>query len=190
MMVFEVNFSERGKEIMVNLTVMFLIAVSGLLMGITYFIMGTLETAFLSVDCLIPQNVFVTTCQEWFNLALYPVLALRTVFVYANYFLIFGLIFGLFYMGFRAKKHPALLVIHIVLSMIIGYLSIEIANIYRVLIQNEILYNMLVPFPIYNKIMLYFPQFIFFIILVSGALGFFGVFKSAGQYSEGAEELG
>ena len=188
-MVFSLDLSQRGKEIFVNFMVMFYIAVSGLLMALVYFIMATIETAFLSVDCLIPQNVFVSTCQEWFTLALYPVLVLKEVFIYANYFLIFGLVFGLFYMGFKTKKHPVLLVVHIVISLIIGYLSIEIANIYRTLIGNEIIYNMLIPFPIYNKIMIYFPQFIFFVILASGAIGFMGVFKSINQYNQGAEDL-
>ncbi len=78
---------------------------------------------------------------------------------------------------------------HIVTSVIIGYLAIEIANVYRTLIENTIIYNMLIPFEIYNKIMLYFPQFIFFVILVSGAIGFIGVFKGINQYNQGVEDL-
>jgi len=80
---------------MVNIAVMFLIAVSGFLMAISYYIMSTLETAFRSVDCLIPQNIYFTTCQEWFNMALYPVLELKSLFIFASYFFIFGVVFGL-----------------------------------------------------------------------------------------------
>jgi len=185
-----IDFTKRGKEFMVNIAVMFLISVSGIFMAITYFIMKTVETAFKSVDCLIPQNVYFTTCQEWFEMALYPVLELRSILIFASYFFIFGLVFGLFFMGFRTKKHPALLVVHVISSIIIGYISIEIANIYRLLISNGILYEIMVPFSIYNKVMLYLPQFMFFVIFLSGIIGFMGVFKSAGQFKEGNEDLG
>jgi len=175
---------------MVNITVMFVVAVSGLLMALTYFIMQTVETAFMSVNCLIPQNIYFDSCQEWFELVLYPVLNLRYILVFANYFMIFGIVFGLFFMGFRTKKHPSLLVVHIISSIIIGYFAIEIANIYRLLISNDVIYGIMVPFPIYNKIMLYFPQFIFFVIFLSGIIGFIGVFKNTGQYKQGNEDLG
>jgi len=85
-MAIKINFTERGKEFMVNITVLFFIAVSGFFMAISYFIMETLETAFRSVDCLIPQNIYFDTCQEWFNMVLYPVLELRSLFVFASYF--------------------------------------------------------------------------------------------------------
>lgn len=186
----KIDFTERGKEFMVNIAVMFLIGVSGIIMAITYFVMKTVQTSFESVDCLIPQNIYFTTCQEWFEMAIYPVLELRHILVFANYFFIFGVVFGLFFMGFRTKKHPALFIVHIISSMIIGYLAIEIGNIYRLLISNPQLYSMMIPFPIYNKIMLYLPQFMFFVIFLSGIIGFMGVFKSAGQYKQGNEDLG
>lgn len=186
----KINFTERGKEFMVNIAVMLLVSVSGLLMGITYFLMQTLLTAFQGVDCLIPQNIYFTTCQEWFDMVLYPVLELKSLLIFANYFFIFGIVFGLFFYGFRTKKHPALLIVHIVSSIIIGYFAIEIANIYRLLISNEIIYNMMIPFAIYNKIMLYLPQFMFFVIFVSGIIGFMGVFKGTGQFKQGNEDLG
>lgn len=189
-MALRIDFTKSGREFMANIAVMFLVAVSGLLMALTYFIMQTLETSFKSVDCLIPQNIYFTSCQEWFDMVLYPVLELRYIFIFFNYFYIFAIVFGLFFMGFRAKKHPSLLVVHIVASIIIGYFAIEIGNIYRLLISNQFLYDIMIPFAIYNKIMLYFPQFIFFIIFLSGILGFMGVFKSAGQFKSGNEDLG
>ena len=184
------DLSERGREFMVNLSVVFLIFISGLIFAISYYFLATIHTAFLSIDCTIPQNALVSTCQEWFELGLYPILNLKYILIYASYFAIFGWVFGLFYMAFRTKKHPALLIVHIISSAIIGYISIEVANIYRTMIQNEILYNILLPFGIYNKIMLYFPQFVFFVVFLSGLIAFFGVFKSAGQFNEGNEDLG
>ena len=79
---------------------------------------------------------------------------------------------------------------HVVASIIIGYFAIEIANIYRLLISNPFLYDMMIPFAIYNKIMLYFPQFIFLVIFTSGIIGFMGVFKGSGQFKQGNEDLG
>ena len=189
-MVLNLNFTKRGKEFITNIIVVFVLFVSGLAMAITYYIMNAIQDAFLSVDCLIPQNSLVDTCQEWFALALYPVLNLKSVLIYGNYFLIFGIVFCLFFMGFRTKKHPVLLIVHIISSIIIGYLSIEIANIYRTLLQNEVIFDMLIPFPIYNKIMLYYPQFMFFVIFLSGLMGFMGVFKNVGQFKQGNEDLG
>ena len=185
-----INFWESKRELMTNLAVIFMVFISGIVFSISYYIMARIHLAFLTVDCLIPQNVFVTTCQEWFNMALYPILNLRSVLIYANYFAIFGMVFGLFYMGFRTKKHPILLVVHILMSVILGYLSIEIANIYRTILQNPQMYEILIPFVIYNKIMLYFPQFVFFVVFISGLIGFFGLYKSLGQYNEGTEDLG
>ncbi len=104
--------------------------------------------------------------------------------------MIFGAVFGLFFMGFRTKKHPSLLVVHILVSIILGYLSIEIANIYRTMLEIPVVTEILLPFGIYNKIMLFFPQFMFFVIFLSGLIGFMGIFRSAGQFSQGNEDLG
>jgi hypothetical protein len=187
---FNVNLDERGKEIGTNVAVIFLIFLSGLIFSVSYFIMDTVQTSFESVDCDIPGNTLVSSCQEWFNLALYPILNLKSVLIYAQYFAIFGLVFGLFYLGFRTKKHPALLIVHIVVSTIMGYIALTVGNLYRMMLSNDALYTMLIPFGVYNKIMLYFPQFIFFVIFLSGIIGFFGVFKSVGQFNEGNEDLG
>ena len=189
-MVFNINFDEKGKEFMTNITIMIWIFISGLIFAISFFVLDQIHTAFLAVDCLIPNNLYFSTCQEWFAMTLYPWLNLRHLFVFINYFAIFGIVIGLFYMGFRTKKHPVLLVVHIVTSIILGYISIEIANIYRLILANPAMYDMLTEFAIYNKIMLYFPQFMFFIIFLSGIIGFFGIFKSVNQFNEGVQDLG
>ena len=184
------NLSERGREFIVSFSAMLIIGISGIVLAIAYYIMATLENAFISVNCALPTNVYWATCQDWFDSVLYPVLTLKFIFIFANYFLIFGIVFGFFFMAFRTKKHPALFIVHIIMTIIIGYLSIEIANIYRRFLEIPIMYDMLIPFAIYNKIMLYFPQFIFITVFISGIIGFMGVFKSAGQFNEGNEDLG
>lgn len=182
-MKFDFNLDITKKQILYNVMAMFLIFVSGLFMAISYYIMAVIEAALTKVNCLIPNNLYVSTCQEWFAISIYPALELRYILIFASYFYIFGILIGLFYIGFKTKKHPSLFVVHMILSIIFGYLSIEISNIYRTIIQSELLYNILVPFPIYNKIMLYFPQFMFFIIFISGLIGLMGIFK--GKFKEG-----
>lgn len=186
----KIDFSDTMKEWMIYLSVMFAIGVSGLIFGLTYFIMDNVYTSFLAIDCNIPSNTLVSTCQELFELALFPILRLKTLLIFLNYFAIFGWVFGLFFMGFRTKKHPVLLIVHIVTSIVIGYISIEVGNIYRTMISNTVIYNMLQPFGVYNRIMLYFPHFMFFVIFLSGIIGFMGVFKGINQFNEGAGDLG
>lgn len=185
----KINFDIRGTKnnFIVNLIAMSGIAISGLVMSFSYYVLSILQAAFEKVQCLIPDNVYFSTCQEWFTLTLYPVLNLKYIFIWASYFYIFGVVLGLFFIGFRTKKHPALFSVHIIMSIIFGYLSIEIANIYRTLLGNPLMYDILVPFSIYNKIMLYFPQFMFFVIFLSGIIGFMGIIK--GKYKEGIEEI-
>lgn len=160
-----------------HIVAMFMIFLSGLFMAISYWVMGSMKDSFESVNCLIVDNLFFSTCQEWFALSIYPFFALKEILIWFSYFYIFGIIFGLFYLGWKVRKHPSLLVVHIVLSIIVTYLSIEIANIYRVLIENPFIASIFQPFVIYNKIMLYLPTFMFITVFLSGLLGFFGFWK-------------
>lgn len=188
---FKEMLSEKGREFMVSLIAMGLMSISGIIMGISYFLLASIQTAFENTTCTFDVvNLYNwTTCQDIFSFAIYPFLNMKEVLIWANYFMIFGIVFGLFYMGFRARKHPVMLVVHIVSSIILGVISIYVGNIYRELLSIDVLYQILVPMGIYNKIMLYFPQFMWFVILISGALGFIGVFKSPNQFNEGAPEL-
>lgn len=156
---------------------LFLIFMSGIMMAISFWIMNTVKVAFEKVHCLIPDNLYFETCQEWFMLSIYPFLDLSRILIWFSYFYIFGVVFGLFYLGWRARKHPSLLAVHLIFSVVVTYLSIEIANVYRTLLENEFMYEILAPFVIYNKIMLNFPTFMFIVVFASGLLGFFGFWK-------------
>lgn len=184
---FNLNINATKNEVVRGVLASFLIFISGFFMSIAFFILATIETAFRTVDCLIPDNVYFTTCQEWFALSIYPALELREIFIWATYFYIFGIVFGLFYLGFKTRKHPSLFVVHVILSIIFAYLAIEIGNIYRTLLENPLMHDILTPFAVYNKIMLYFPQFIFFVIFISGLIGLVGLTK--GRFNEGVEEI-
>lgn len=171
------QFGETARGTMKNILAMFIIFLSGLLMAIAYWIFGAVEAAFREVNCLIADNLFFETCQEWFLVSIYPFFNLSTILIWFSYFYIFGVVFGLFYMGYRMRRHPSLLIVHIMFSILTTYLAIEIANIYRVLLGNPFLYSVLQPFTIYNQIMLYFPAFMFFIVFISGLIGLLGIWK-------------
>lgn len=182
------NFSilATKKQLIYNTVAVFGIFLSGIFMAISYYVLAAIEAALQSVDCLIINNFYFDTCQEWFALSIYPALNLRYILLFASYFYIFGIVIGLFYIGFKTKKHPSLFVVHMILSIIFGYLAIEISNIYRALLANPLMYEILTPFAIYNKIMIYFPQFIFFVVFCSGLIGLMGIMK--GKFNEGVEE--
>jgi len=166
-----------GNTTLMHILAMFVIFLSGLFMGIAYWVMGSVKNSFEKVNCLIIDNIYFTSCQDWFTLSIYPLLQLKEMLIWFSYFYIFGIIFGLFYLGWKVRKHPSLIAVHVVLSIIVTYLSIEIANVYRVLLQNEFMYAIFQPFVIYNKIMLYLPTFMFVAVFLSGLLGFFGFWK-------------
>ena len=179
------GFGETARGTIKNIFAMFIIFLSGLFMAIAYWVMAAVMTAFESVNCLINDNLYFSTCQEWFAISIYPFLSLNGLLVWISYFYIFGVVFGLFYMGYKMRRHPSLLIVHILFSILVTYLSIEIANVYRVLLANDFLYSILQPFPIYNKIMLYFPAFMFFVVFVSGLIGLLGIWKDKDLESGG-----
>lgn len=171
------DIGDTARGALKNIVAMFVIFLSGLFMAIAYWVMNFVMSAFEDVNCLINDNLFFETCQEWFTLSIYPFLNLSEMLIWFSYFYIFGVVFGLFYLGYRMRKHPSLLIVHIIFSIIVTYLSIEIANIYRVLLDNAFLYSVLQPFAIYNKIMLYFPAFMFVVVFISGLIGFLGIWR-------------
>jgi hypothetical protein len=73
--------------------------------------------------------------------------------------------------GYRSGNNPATIGVFLVLSIVFTYLAIEISNIYFKVLNSPVLYEMLVPFPIYNQIMINFPFFIGLISIVSLLLG-------------------
>lgn len=167
------SFSEiqkKGVVIAVTLGVI-MIALSGLWFGFFYFILDEVHTAFLSTDCVIDNNTLVSSCQDLFGLALYPFLQLKEVLVWVSFFFIFSLVLGMLVLGYRAGKSPVLMGYLFVIVSVLTYMGIEISNIYRQLIANEVFRDMMVEFTVYNRIMLYFPWFVFIVALAALFLG-------------------
>ncbi len=144
---------------------------SGLFFGVTYYLMDITESNFKSVTCVIDNNSLVSSCQELFNLALYPFLALREILVWLSFFFIMTLVIGMLVMGYRSGKSPTLMGVLVLFMAGLTYLGIEISNMYRTMLDNLLFRNMMVTFTVYNKVMLYFPWFCFFVGLFSITLG-------------------
>lgn len=164
-------FDSDKSALMFLITGLVFIAVSGMIFAGIYFFMDTTQTALQGMDCDLTGNAFGDTCQDIFTMVVYPFLAAKSIFVYLSYFTIFILVLGMLLVGYNSGTKPWLIGIMVVVEVAITYGSFYIANIYRLLLDNTIIRSALIPFPVYNKIMLNFPWFVFVVSLFSIALG-------------------
>ena len=160
------DISNKGSVMLIALS-MFLIFMSGILFGITYFALEATEAGFLENDCVINNNVYVDSCQELWEWTVLPFLALRYILIYASYFFIFGQVFAMLVIGYRSGKSPAMMGFLIMIISFFTYASILISNVYRRMLDVDMFYDIMVPFTVYNKIILYYPWFIFILSLSS-----------------------
>lgn len=147
------------------------IAISGLFFALMYYFIDTAQTAFMSMDCTLTGNAFGDTCQDIFALVLYPALNAKSILIYLSYFFIFILVLGMLLTGYNSGTKPWMMGILVLVEIGLTYGSFYIANIYRLLLENDIIRTALIPFGVYNKIMVNFPWFVFVISLFSIALG-------------------
>ena len=149
------------------ITSLLAIFLSGIFFGITYFVMDATEDSLRANDCIIVNNVYVDSCQDLWELSVYPFLALRGLLVWLSFFFIFALVFGLLVVGYQSGKSPALMGLLIIFVIAVTYFGIEISNVYRSMLELEAFRNLMLPFTVYNKVMLNFPWFSFFLGLAS-----------------------
>lgn len=166
---FDINTTKGSMMLIV--TGLIMIAISGLVFAGIYFFMDTLQTSLLSTSCTIEGNVFFNDCQGMFTMIVYPFLNLKTIFVYLSYFSIFILTIGMLLIGYQSGTKHSLLGVLILVEIVMVYGAIEISNIYRTLLDNSIIRDAMIPFSLYNTLMLYFPWFVFIISLFSISLG-------------------
>ena len=148
-----------------------MIAVSGIFFGFAYFLMDTTQTAFEANDCTIEGNSIVSSCQELWDLALYPFLEMKEILIWLSFFFIFTLTLAMLLLGYQSGYKPVMIGLLVFAELLITYASLYVANIYGVLISNPIIRDIFIPFGVYNKIMLNFPWFVFVISLFSITLG-------------------
>ncbi len=160
------DISNKSSIVVIALS-MLVIFMSGILFGITYFALEAAETGFLANNCTISNNVYVDNCQELWELSVLPFLTLRYILIYASYFLIFGNVFAMLVIGYRSGKSPAMAGFLILVIAFFTYASILLSNIYRTMLEVTAFREMMLPFTVYNQIMLNYPWFIFIVSLSS-----------------------
>lgn len=182
------NLKNKGLFIAVLVSMLFIFA-SGLFFGIIYYVMDITHVSLLATDCVITGNSLVSSCQELFNFSVYPFLVLRSFLVYLSFFFIFGLILSLLILGYKSGESSVMLGVMVAFLMVITYGGILLSNIYRDLISNSIVNSMMVPFTVYNRIMLNFPWFIFVVGLFSLTLALINFQKTPVNKITPASEL-
>lgn len=158
---------KRYGSLTVIILSLFAIFISGMFFGIAYFVMDVTETSFRANTFEIKNNVFFNNSEQMWELSVYPFLALRELLVWFSFFFIFSLVIGLLVLGYQSGKSPVLLGLLLVFVIFLTYAGIEISNVYRSMLEVEQFRDMMLPFTVYNKIMLNFPWFSFFVGLLS-----------------------
>lgn len=148
-----------------------LISVSGIFFGFTYFFFDQLQTGFESTDCVITGNDIVSSCQELWQLSLYPFLELREILIWLSIFFMFTLVLAMLLLGYQTGFRPHMLGLLAFFELLLTYASLYVANIYRTLIENDVIRGMLLDFTVYSKVMMNFPWFVFIVSLFSVILG-------------------
>ena len=178
------NFQDKGVYISIMISIIF-IFMSGIFLGIVYYTMDVTHNSLLTNNCTIHGNTLTPTCQDLFSLSIYPFLALKEILIWASFFFIFGLVIAMLILGYRSGSSPVTLGIMITFVGGITYFGIILSNAYRILLEQVVFRNMMVPFTVYNQIMISFPWFIFFIGLFAVILGIVNFQKSSVNTPEG-----
>lgn len=161
-------FDPKNKNVIVlialSITAIF---VSGLFFAFTYFVIDTVHEKLQEVNCDLPEVTGYATCQEWFEDTIYNIFNLKGFLIKWSYFFIFTLVLGMLIVGYQVGGKPIFMGIYYLAIMLLTYGGILLSNIYRTFLENSIVYEIMQPFTIYNKIMLNFPFFVGFIGLIS-----------------------
>ena len=159
-----------GSMVFIAVALIFIL-VSGIFFSLTYYIMDTTHTSLQAANCTISNNVLVGNCQELFAYSFYPVLQLKSILIWFSYLFIFGLVISMLVVGYKSGSSPVLMGVNVLFTILFTYGGIELSNVYRALLDNALFRSMMIPFPVYNKIMVYFPWFIFMVCLAALGLG-------------------
>jgi len=160
------DIREYSHLVMIVIGIAF-IFLSGIFFGVVYKVMDVTQIGFESMDCVIENNTLVGSCQDLWSMSLYPFLALKELLIWFSFFFIFALVLGMLITGYKSGKSPWMMGLLVVFVGGITYLGIELANMYALMLQNEVFRSMMVNFTVYNRIMLNFPWFVFFVGLFS-----------------------
>lgn len=183
----ELNNIKQYGSIGVIIVSILAIFISSLFFGVIYYVMDVTEDALRLTDCTIENNVLVGNCQELFNLSIYPFLALREILIWFSFFFIFALVIGLLIVGYQSGHSPVMMGVLIMVLVVLTYFGIELSNIYQAMLEVDLFRSMMTPFTVYNKIMIHFPLFVFFVSLFSVILGIVNWQKIRVNQSDGSD---
>jgi hypothetical protein len=178
--------------------VVFLVVVSvgGLLAGMLYFDINIIQSTLETVNFPLPiENnataiqLNMTDFQDILGIVVYPILNLKSTLPFLTYFMVFAFIIALGMMAYLSSKNPVFFVLHILFLLLITYFSLLLSNMYIGLMTNPFINAMMIQFTIYNKLMFYLPQVVFFTGLVFGVIAFINLMKPQGNYSGNQSQL-
>ena len=172
------NSKRYGSMVFIAVALIF-IMVSGMFFGITYYVMDATQSGLETANCTIENNALVGNCQELFAYSFYPVLQLRSILIWFSYFFIFGLVISILVVGYKSGSSPVLMGVNVLFTILFTYGGIELTNVYRLMVANDLIRSMMTPFVVYNRIMLGFPWFIFMVCLAALGLGIVNFQKAA-----------
>jgi hypothetical protein len=92
-------------------------------------------------------------------------------------FMVFAFIIALAITAYMSSKTPIYFVVHLLFTVLMTYFCILLSNMYRELLTNPFINSIMVDFVIYNKLMFFLPQILFFTSLVFGVISFINIIK-------------
>jgi len=177
--------------------VIFLVVVSfgGLLAGMVYFNLTTLDSTLRTINFDLPiQNNAsagnLTDFQDILSIVVYPILGLKESLPYLTYFMVFAFVIALAITAYLTSKNPVFFVVHLLFTFIITYFCMLLSNMYKSLISQPFINQMMINFTIYNKLMFYLPQIVFLTSLIFGVISFINIMKPQSSNVTGALNYG
>ena len=169
--------NKKGDAMFSNFIVLLIFLVvafaGGLIAGVVYYDMNLIESTLQTINFQIPiqdnityANSSVQDFQDILGMVVYPILGLKSALPYLTYFMIFAFIIALAITAYVSSKNPVFFVLHLLLTILITYFCIILSNAYVNLMSNVFINQMMTGFTIYNKLMLYLPQIVFFTSLL------------------------
>jgi hypothetical protein len=164
------------------------VAFGGILAGLIYYDMNILDTVLHTVNFEFPTYVVngsnysnyngnLSDFQDVLTIVVYPILGLKDSLPYLTYFMVFAFIIALGMTAYLSSKNPIFFVVHLLFTFLMTYFCFILSNTYTTLLQDPFINAMMIGFPIYNKLMLFLPQIVFFTSLLFGAISFINIMK-------------
>ena len=186
--------NKKGQAIMSNITILVIFLVvafaGGIVAGILYFDMNVVQSTLETINFPIPiqdnstiTNSSITDFQGILEIVAYPILNLKSALPYLTYFMVFAFIIAMAVTAYVSSKNPVFFVLHLLFTLLITYFCLILSNVYKTLLSNPFMNQLMLDFTIYNKLMIYLPEIIFFVSLLFGAISFINLIKPQTNYN-------